>query len=156
MSSRAWNEADPCARAGREPGTARSAAWTRFAGCEAARATAAAALVLCLITLAACQSTPEKKPPPSTPPPPPPPHASAPAGAAAAAGSATPGTASAAGGAAAVHPDVPAAARADFDRAVNYMRSGNAIEAELGFKAVALQYPQFAAPLVNLAILQRK
>ncbi|TLY55488.1 MAG: tetratricopeptide repeat protein, partial [Gammaproteobacteria bacterium] len=28
--------------------------------------------------------------------------------------------------------------------------------AELGFKQLALQYPQFAAPLVNLAILQRK
>jgi Flp pilus assembly protein TadD len=51
---------------------------------------------------------------------------------------------------------VPPAARADFDRAVNYMRAGNAIEAELGFKQVALQYPQFAAPLVNLAIMKRK
>jgi tetratricopeptide (TPR) repeat protein len=30
------------------------------------------------------------------------------------------------------------------------------LEAELAFKQVALQYPQFAAPLVNLAILQRK
>jgi tetratricopeptide (TPR) repeat protein len=48
------------------------------------------------------------------------------------------------------------AARADFDRAVQYMRSGNATEAELGFKQVALEYPQFSAPLVNLAILQRK
>ncbi len=36
------------------------------------------------------------------------------------------------------------------------MRSGNLAEAELGFKQVSLQYPQFAAPLVNLAILQRK
>jgi len=36
------------------------------------------------------------------------------------------------------------------------MRAGNTTEAELGFKQVALQYPQFAAPLVNLAILQRK
>jgi tetratricopeptide (TPR) repeat protein len=56
----------------------------------------------------------------------------------------------------ATHPDVPAPARADFDRAVNYMRGGNAAEAELDFKQVALQYPQFAAPLVNLALLQRK
>jgi tetratricopeptide (TPR) repeat protein len=55
-----------------------------------------------------------------------------------------------------VHPEVTPAARADFDRAVQYMRSGNAIEAELGFKQVALQYPQYSAPLVNLAILQRK
>src|SRR5256885_10177682 len=38
----------------------------------------------------------------------------------------------------------------------NDMRAGNALEAELGFKQLALQYPQFAAPLVNLAILQRK
>ena len=51
---------------------------------------------------------------------------------------------------------MPPAARADFDRAVNYMRAGNATEAELGFKQVALQYPQFAAPLVNLAIMKRK
>jgi len=35
------------------------------------------------------------------------------------------------------------------------MRAGNSTEAELGFKQMALQYPQFAAPLVNLAILQR-
>jgi tetratricopeptide (TPR) repeat protein len=55
-----------------------------------------------------------------------------------------------------MHPDVPAAARADFDRAVNFMRKGNAVEAELGFKQLSLQYPQFAAPLVNLAILERK
>ena len=54
------------------------------------------------------------------------------------------------------HPEVPAAARADFQRAVNFMRAGNPTEAELGFKQLALQYPQFAAPLVNLAILQRK
>ena len=39
---------------------------------------------------------------------------------------------------------------------VNYMRAGNATEAELGFKQVALQYPQFATPLVDLALLQRK
>jgi Flp pilus assembly protein TadD len=51
---------------------------------------------------------------------------------------------------------VPPAARADFDRAVNLMRAGNTAGAELGFKQVALQYPQFAAPLVNLAILKRK
>jgi Flp pilus assembly protein TadD len=53
-------------------------------------------------------------------------------------------------------PEVPSAARTDFTRAVNAMRAGNATEAELGFKQIALQYPQFSAPLVNLAILQRK
>ena len=53
------------------------------------------------------------------------------------------------------HPQVSAAARADFDRVVSYMRAGKAVEAQLGFKQLSLQYPQFAAPLVNLAILQR-
>jgi tetratricopeptide (TPR) repeat protein len=75
--------------------------------------------------------------------------AGAPAGATAA-------TATAGVPAGAPHPEVPPAARADFQRAVNFMRSGNLSEAELGFKQVSLQYPQFAAPLVNLAILQRK
>lgn len=54
------------------------------------------------------------------------------------------------------HPEVSPAARADFDRAVKFMRAGNTGEAELGFKQVALQYPQFAAPLVDLGLLQRK
>ena len=36
------------------------------------------------------------------------------------------------------------------------MRDGNTTEAELAFKAMSLQYPQFAAPLVNLAIIERK
>ena len=53
------------------------------------------------------------------------------------------------------HPQVSPAARADFGRVVSYMRTGKAVEAELGFKQLSLQYPQFAAPLVNLAILQR-
>jgi tetratricopeptide (TPR) repeat protein len=53
------------------------------------------------------------------------------------------------------HPQVSPAARADFDRVVSYMRAGKAVEAELGFKQLSLQYPQFAAPLVNAAILQR-
>src|SRR5882762_10189275 len=53
------------------------------------------------------------------------------------------------------HPQVSPAARADFDRVVSYMRAGKTVEAQLGFKQLSLQYPQFAAPLVNLAILQR-
>src|ERR1700716_4153286 len=53
------------------------------------------------------------------------------------------------------HPQVSPAARADFDRVVSYMRAGKAVEAQLGFTQLSLQYPQFAAPLVNLAILQR-
>ena len=52
-----------------------------------------------------------------------------------------------------MRPEVPPAARADFERAVRYMRAGNATEAELGFKQIALQYPQFAAPLVDLGLL---
>jgi tetratricopeptide (TPR) repeat protein len=36
------------------------------------------------------------------------------------------------------------------------MRGGNAVEAELEFKQMALAYPQLAAPDVNLGILYRK
>jgi tetratricopeptide (TPR) repeat protein len=36
------------------------------------------------------------------------------------------------------------------------MRSGNATEAELEFKQIALQFPQLATPYVNLGILYRK
>lgn len=46
--------------------------------------------------------------------------------------------------------------QADFERAVGFMRSGNNTEAELEFKQVALQFPQLAAPYVNLGILYRK
>ena len=55
-----------------------------------------------------------------------------------------------------VRPEVPPAARTEFDRGVRAMRAGNTTEAELDFKQVALQYPQFAAPLVNLGLMQRK
>src|SRR5882762_5779280 len=41
------------------------------------------------------------------------------------------------------HPQVSPAARADFDRLVGYMRAGKAVEAQLGFKQLSLQYPQF-------------
>ena len=57
---------------------------------------------------------------------------------------------------AAVRPDVPPAARADFTRAVTLMRAGNAADAERAFRQIATQYPQFAAPLVNIALMQRK
>jgi tetratricopeptide (TPR) repeat protein len=46
--------------------------------------------------------------------------------------------------------------KADFDRAVGFMRAGNNTEAELEFKQVALQFPQLAAPYVNLGIIYRK
>ena len=130
---------------------------------------AAALLVaLALIGLGACSSTPSRGKAPAAPATA---AGAAPAGKTAAAGTAAAGasadaTAKAAAGATTggaestavpvVHPEVPPAARADFDRAVQYMRSGNAMEAELGFKQIAVQYPQFSAPLVNLAIMQRK
>ena len=97
---------------------------------------------------------PAKAPPVAVTSPPPAPAAQAP--------TATPGTATTAGvagsasAAPAPRPPVPPAAASDFARAVGYMRAGNATEAELGFKQIALQYPQFAAPLVNLGLLYRK
>ncbi len=118
----------------------------------AQRRVCAALGVLTLVWLGACSShaqRPARRPAPLTPPAAP----SAPAPSAAALNAGAPPVASAV---AAPHPDVPPAARADFDRAVKYMRAGNATEAELGFKQVALQYPQFATPLVDLALLQRK
>ena len=51
---------------------------------------------------------------------------------------------------------VTARGKADFDRAVGFMRSGNNTEAELELKQVALQFPQLSAPYVNLGILYRK
>jgi Flp pilus assembly protein TadD len=49
-----------------------------------------------------------------------------------------------------------AKATADFNRAVNFMRSGNNTEAELEFKQMTLAYPRLATPYVNLGILYRK
>ena len=51
---------------------------------------------------------------------------------------------------------VTARGKADFDRAVGFMRAGNTTEAELEFKQVALQFPQLSSPYVNLGILYRK
>jgi tetratricopeptide (TPR) repeat protein len=68
---------------------------------------------------------------------------------------AVPAQASAAGAAAAPRPQVPPEAQADFTRAVNLMRAGNSAGAEVGFKQIAQQYPQFAAPWANLGILYR-
>ena len=96
------------------------------------------------LLLAACESAPTK----------PTEAASQPvAGALKAATNAPPGAAGAA-----PNTPVPVTARgqADFERAVGFMRSGNNTEAELEFKQVALQFPQLAAPYVNLGILYRK
>jgi tetratricopeptide (TPR) repeat protein len=51
---------------------------------------------------------------------------------------------------------ITARGKADFDRAVGAMKAGNATEAELEFKQVALQFPQLSSPYVNLGILYRK
>jgi len=47
-------------------------------------------------------------------------------------------------------------ATADFNRAVNFMRSGNNTEAELEFKQMTLAYPRLSTPFVNLGIIYRK
>jgi len=59
-------------------------------------------------------------------------------------------------GAPVVPVEVTARGKADFDRAVGLMRSGNNTEAELELKQVALQFPQLSTPYVNLGILYRK
>lgn len=103
------------------------------------------------ILLAACSSKPakptEETPQPVTSPVP------------AAAGKQSSKAGATAGTAGAVPPapvQVTARGKADFDRAVGFMRSGNNTDAELEFKQVALQFPQLAAPYVNLGILYRK
>src|ERR1700730_15816252 len=125
---------------------------------------AASALAwLALAVLGACSSGPKRpvmhpakpitreEPAPAAAPAPAP--ATRAAAAAPAAGTANPTAPGVAAGSA--HPQVSPAARGDFSRVVSYMRAGKAVEAELGFKQLSLQYPQFAAPLVNVAILQR-
>jgi Flp pilus assembly protein TadD len=52
--------------------------------------------------------------------------------------------------------EVPARAAAEFARAVELMRAGNAGEAALEFEQLAAGYPQLAGPHVNLGILHRK
>jgi tetratricopeptide (TPR) repeat protein len=172
MSSRASSErVRACARA-----TPRSPAGDAGASGRAAAQFSMALVLgaLALAQLGACSSTPQRAKTPAPTPasssstthPPAASGKSSATGASAAAGAATSsaktstdptgGAAGTAAAPAAVHPEVTPAARADFDRAVQYMRSGNATEAELGFKQVALQYPQYSAPLVNLALLQRK
>jgi tetratricopeptide (TPR) repeat protein len=136
-----------------------SRAWNKRPGWSLPPVVPAHVVLAALAALAACGS-PRTRPEPAALPPPPPARATpaSPPPPAALTPAPPAGGAPAAGAASTVpvHPDVPPAARNDFDRAVNFMRAGNKLEAELGFKQVALQYPQFAAPLVNLAILERK
>jgi Tetratricopeptide repeat len=101
------------------------------------------ALSVCMaatLLLAACGSAPPPKPTEAPPTP-----------VAAGAKTGVPG----APGAVANVPVTPRG-KADWDRAVGFMRSGNNTEAELEFKQVALQFPQLSAPYVNLGILYRK
>jgi tetratricopeptide (TPR) repeat protein len=78
-----------------------------------------------------------------------------PASAPAKAGASAPDAAAPAPAAPPPPPAPPARATADFERAVGLMRAGNATEAELEFKQIALAYPQFAGPEVNLGIMYR-
>jgi tetratricopeptide (TPR) repeat protein len=124
--------------------------WSRASTDMAAglnRVAVAAAVVAML--LAACGSAPTKPTEAASQP--------VPAGAQSA-GAGRSGGAAATPGAAAGAATVPVTARgkADFDRAVGFMRTGNNTEAELEFKQVALQFPQLSAPYVNLGILYRK
>ena len=80
---------------------------------------------------------------------------SAAAGANGAGASASGSNGASAGGGPAPVP-ITARGKADFDRAVGFMKAGNVAEAELEFKQVALQFPQLSAPYVNLGILYRK
>lgn len=102
--------------------------------------------------LSGCASTPQQKP--DTP------SAGSPQAGAAAPASANTGqgAGSAAGASGVGGPAGPpsAQATADFNRAVNVMRSGNATEAELEFKQMTLAYPRLSTPFVNLGILYRK
>src|SRR5882757_8687308 len=100
------------------------------------RAVRAVAPVVALVFLSACGSTPAKR-----------------------SGSAETTTAeapSAAPGANAPPAALTPRGKADFERAVGFMRAGNTTEAELEFKQLALQFPQLATPYVNLGILYRK
>jgi tetratricopeptide (TPR) repeat protein len=50
----------------------------------------------------------------------------------------------------------PPRALADFDHAVGLMRAGNQAQAEAEFQQLAVGYPSFAGPDINLGILYRK
>jgi tetratricopeptide (TPR) repeat protein len=103
------------------------------------------------VLLCACASAPKEKPDTIEAPAQPAPGTPAP-------GSSTQAAAPNAGGTGAASPAGPPSARAtaDFNRAVGFMRSGNATEAELDFKQMTLSYPRLSAPFVNLGILYRK
>ncbi|MGH8200633.1 MAG: tetratricopeptide repeat protein [Steroidobacteraceae bacterium] len=53
-------------------------------------------------------------------------------------------------------PPIPAAAKAEFDRALTLAAAGNQAAAEAQLTSLAHEYPQFCTPLVDLGILYRK
>jgi tetratricopeptide (TPR) repeat protein len=112
------------------------------------------------VLLCACASAPKEKPDTIEAPAQPAPGTPAPGSSTQAAAPNAGGTGlkSASGGTGAASPAGPPSARAtaDFNRAVGFMRSGNATEAELDFKQMTLSYPRLSAPFVNLGILYRK
>jgi tetratricopeptide (TPR) repeat protein len=52
--------------------------------------------------------------------------------------------------------EAPPQAVGEFDHAVGLMRAGNQAEAEAQFQRLAIAYPAFAGPDINLGILYRK
>ncbi len=108
------------------------------------------------VLLAACSSAPPKPTEEPAQPVTAAPPAAGKSGAAPAGKAGATGTTGAPGATPPVPVAVTARGKADFDRAVGFMRAGNTTEAELEFKQVALQFPQLSAPYVNLGILYRK
>ena len=100
----------------------------------------AAGLVLVALLSSACHSAPPAKPEP-------PPQKSAPSATA----SAQPTAAQPA-----IAETAPPQAQADFDRALGLMRTGNSPAAEAQLQQLAVAYPSFAGPDINLGILYRK
>ncbi len=96
-----------------------------------------------LVLLAACQSTPRAEAPVDSP--------VSPAADSHAAG-ATPGT-GAPMGAAPSDASIPERAAQQYADALKLMRSGRTGDAELEFKQLALAYPQFSGPDVNLGLI---
>jgi tetratricopeptide repeat protein len=106
---------------------------------------------LATLVLAACSSVPTKPTESASQPAPAVSDAGKPGSAAAGANGASPN-----GSATPASVPITARGKADFERAVGFMKAGNVTEAELEFKQVALQFPQLSSPYVNLGILYRK
>ena len=108
------------------------------------------AIAMLLATgLAGCGSEPRKSEPESAA------AVAAPSAPAASAANKT-AVADAATGAAPVELPIPPEAQQQFDSAVASMGSGNLGAAEQAFRALSDNYPAYAGPLLNLAILQAK